>query len=144
MQQSSSGERPHSEVNLHEAGAFDTDTESEDMSVEDAKLDEWVELAQDDEHAWGSLRQQAHEIYVIAKRRWRKVMGRPTRRRRKMTRRRPKGKGRGKSRSFLCRVCSSHFDAMEAEDFGTFIASHKKGNGKGNQERIRLVQTAKS
>ena len=52
-----------------------------------------------------------------------------------MTRRKPKGKGRGKSRSFLCRLCSSHFDALEAEDFGTFIASRKKGKGKGKPRK---------
>ena len=125
----------HSEVNLHEDGAFVTDTESEDLNVEDERLDDYIHQAQDDERAWNNLRQQAHEIYVTAKRRWRKVMGRPTRRRRRLTRRKPKGKGRGKSRSFLCRLCSSHFDALEAEDFGTFIASHRKGKGKRDSKK---------
>ena len=62
-------------------------------------------------------------------------MGRPTRRRRTMTRRKPKGKGRGKSKSFLCRLCSSHYDALEAEDFKTYIAARRKGSGKGKSRK---------
>ena len=62
-------------------------------------------------------------------------MGRPTRRRRRLVRKRPKGKARGKGRAFLCRLCSSHYDALEAEEFGTFIAKRMKGRGKGKQRK---------
>ena len=70
------------EVHVHEDGAFDTDPDSDDMNVEDPELDHWVGLCCEDtsERLWDDLRQQAHDIYVVAKRRWRKVMGRPTRR----------------------------------------------------------------
>ena len=62
-------------------------------------------------------------------------MGRPTRRRRKFTRRKAKGKGKGKSKAFLCRLCSSHYDAVEAEDFKTYIATRRKGSGKGKSRK---------
>ena len=122
-----------SEAYIHQDDChFDTDTESDDDNVEDEQLDKWIEQCKDDENLWNDLRQQTHNVYVTVKRRWRKVMGRPTRNRRQFNRRRPKGKGKGKGKAFLCTTCSSYYDVSEAQDtFQTFLVNRSKGKGKG-------------
>ena len=123
------------EAFLHaDEGRFDTDTESSDDDVEDDYLGKLVNTCIEDPDRWNDVRQKMHQCYMVVKRRWRKLMGRPTRNKRRMSRRAPRGKGKGKGKSFLCTQCSSHYDVMEqSEDLvSVFIAN------KGKRKRKRL------
>ena len=68
---------------------FDTDTDSDDDGVEDNYLDEIVDECLEDPERWGDVRQQMHQVYMVVKRRWRKLMGRPTRNKRRHSKRAP-------------------------------------------------------
>ena len=97
---------------FYEEPCYDTDTDTDD-GEEDQTFTYWLAAAADKPGAMDHLTQHLLDTYALFKKRWRRLAGRSTRRQRFT--RRPKGKGEGKSRAFLCRTCSSHYDLSGAK-----------------------------